>query len=166
MGVLRCFHLLKDGKHRKSLPLESNREQSYWNYQILRHLSSITKKLMFHFETELPGAVTTWLESVTPGFSSSFHLWLTSWPWKQLSVRFGKISVSVSSPVKHPRLINTSPRQLTGLCGILWMMLVNVNEFWECQKFLHYNVMTLRTVQELYTQIPGQMSSWEIEGLE
>lgn len=46
------------------------------------------------------------------------------------------------------------------------MMLVNVNEFCECQKFLHYNVMTLRTVQELYIQIPGQMSSWEIEGLE
>lgn len=45
-------------------------------------------------------------------------------------------------------------------------MLVNVNEFCECQKFLHYNVMTLRTVQELYIQIPGQMSSWEIEGLE
>lgn len=44
------------------------------------------------------------------------------------------------------------------------MVLVNVNEFCECQKFLHYNVMTLRTVQDLYTQIPGQMSSWEIEG--
>jgi len=45
-------------------------------------------------------------------------------------------------------------------------MLVNVNAFCECQKFLHYNVLTLCTVQELYAQIPGQTSAWETEGLE
>lgn len=159
MGVLTCFHLLKDGKHQKSLHFESNREQSYWNYQILQH--KFYNQKVYSFWNRV-----AWCSDNMAGLSSAFYPWLICWPWKKLSVRFGKTSDPVSSPVKQARLINTSPRQLTGLCGILWMMLVNVNEFCECQKFLHYNVMTLRTVQELYTQIPGQMSSWEIEGLE
>lgn len=164
MGVLRCFHLLKDGKHQKSLPFESNREQSYWNYQILRH--RFYNQKAYSFWNRVAWCSGNMAVVRTPGLFS-FRLRLTSWPWKELSVRLGKTSVPVSSSVKQARLINTYfPRQLTGLCGILWMMLVNVNEFCECQKFLHYNVMTLRTVQELYTQIPGQMSSWEIEGLE
>lgn len=44
-------------------------------------------------------------------------------------------------------------------------MLVNVNEFCQRQKFLHYDILSLGTVQDLYKWIPGQTSAWEMEGL-